>query len=155
MNEGNIMQIGTPFEIYSRPANRFVADFIGRVNFFTGKIVSPDMEGSGGVDIEFPGGRRKTLADREGSFKKGAEITLTVRPESLRLKGGSSAEQSVFGGTVIKSVYLGQLVEYEIDCGGEKPVLAVTYDPADQGFFKTGEQVGIDFSAPAAHILPE
>ncbi|MDR2258032.1 MAG: TOBE domain-containing protein [Treponema sp.] len=58
-------------------------------------------------------------------------------------------------GTVIKSVYLGQLVEYEIDCGGEKPVLAVTYDPADQGFFKTGGQVGIDFSAPAAHILPE
>jgi iron(III) transport system ATP-binding protein len=152
MNEGNIMQIGTPFEIYSRPANRFVADFIGRVNFFTGNIVSPDIEESGDVEIEFPGGGRKTLAGREGPFKRGEKITLTVRPESLRLRG--AAGQSVFGGTVIKSVYLGQLVEYEIDWGGEKPVLAVSYDPADQGFFKTGEQVGIDFSAPASHILP-
>jgi iron(III) transport system ATP-binding protein len=155
MNEGNIMQIGTPFEIYSRPANRFVADFIGRVNFFSGKVVSPDLDGTGDVEIEFPGGGRKTLAGRRGSFKNDGEIILTVRPESLRLSGGASMGQRVFSGTVTKSVYLGQLVEYEIDCGGEKPVLAVSYDPADHGFFKTGEQVGIDFSAPAAHILPE
>ena len=33
MNEGHIMQVGTPFEIYFKPANKFVADFIGRVNF--------------------------------------------------------------------------------------------------------------------------
>jgi iron(III) transport system ATP-binding protein len=152
MNEGNIMQIGTPFEIYSRPANRFVADFIGRVNFFTGTVVSADQSGTGGVEIEFPGGSRKTFPGRQGSFKQGDEITLTVRPESLRLSG--SAGHGVFSGTVTKSVYLGQLVEYEIDCGGEKPILAVTYDPADQGFFKTGEQAGIDFSVQAAHILP-
>jgi iron(III) transport system ATP-binding protein len=155
MNEGNIMQIGTPFEIYSRPANRFVADFIGRVNFFAGKIVSPDLDGTGDVEIEFPGGGRKTLSARRGPFKKGGAITLTVRPESLRLSGGASPEQSVFRGTVLKSVYLGQLVEYEIDCGGEKPVLAVSYDPADHGFFKTGEEVAIDLSAPATHIMPD
>jgi iron(III) transport system ATP-binding protein len=151
MNEGNLMQTGTPFEIYSRPANRFVADFIGRVNFFAGKIVSPDLDGTGDVEIEFSGGGRKTLAGRPGPFKRGGEITLTVRPESLRLSGGG---QGVFRGTVTKSVYLGQLVEYEIGWGGEKPILAVSYDPADHGFFKTGDQVGIDFSAPAAHILP-
>jgi iron(III) transport system ATP-binding protein len=122
MNEGNIMQTGTPFEIYSRPANRFVADFIGRVNFFTGKIVSPGLDGTGDVEIEFSGGSRKIFTGRQGSFKKGDEITLTVRPESLRLSGGVSSKQTVFSGTVTKSVYLGQLVEYEIDRGGEKPV---------------------------------
>ncbi|MCL2337215.1 MAG: ABC transporter ATP-binding protein [Firmicutes bacterium] len=147
MNEGNIMQTGTPFEIYSRPANRFVADFIGRVNFFTGRIVSAD----GDVEIEFSGGGRKSFSGKAGSYKNGQEITLAVRPESLRLKAGGGG---IFTGTVAKSVYLGQLVEYEIDCGGEKPVLAVTYDPADQGFFKTGDKVGVDFSAPASHILP-
>ena len=154
MDEGNIMQTGTPFEIYSRPANSFVADFIGRVNFFTGKVVSPAAPGgSPGVDveIEFAGGGRKTFTGRSGPFKNGQEITVTVRPESLRLKAGS---EGIFAGAVTKSIYLGQLVEYEIDCGGSKPVLAVTYDPADQGFFKTGDKVGIDFSAPASHILP-
>jgi iron(III) transport system ATP-binding protein len=150
MNGGNIMQIGTPFEIYSRPASRFVADFIGRVNFFTGRVASPAPEGTGDVEIEFAGGR-KTFSRRQGPFTKGQEITLAVRPESLRLKADG---EGIFSGTVSKSVYLGQLVEYEIDCGGDKPVLAVTYDPADQGFFKTGDKVGVDFSAPASHILP-
>jgi iron(III) transport system ATP-binding protein len=153
MDEGNIMQTGTPFEIYSRPANSFVADFIGRVNFFTGKVISPAAgeSSSGDVEIEFAGGGRKTFTDRSGPFKMGQEITLTVRPESLRLKAGADG---IFTGTVTKSIYLGQLVEYEIDCGGNKPILAVTYDPADQGFFKTGDKVGVDFSAPASHILP-
>ena len=151
MNEGNIMQTGTPFEIYSRPANSFVADFIGRVNFFTGRVVSAGEAISGDVEIEFPGGGRKKFSGKAGPFKNNQEITLAVRPESLRLKSGSGG---IFDGTVTKSVYLGQLVEYEIDCGGEKPVLAVTYDPADQGFFKTGDRVGVDFSTPASHILP-
>jgi iron(III) transport system ATP-binding protein len=155
MDEGNIMQTGTPFDIYSRPANSFVADFIGRVNFFTGRVVSCESRAgepvSRDVEVEFSGGGRKTFTGRSGHFNNGQEITLTVRPESLRL---ASESGGIFYGTVIKSVYLGQLVEYEIDCGGDKPVLAVTYDPADQGFFKTGDKVAVDFSAQASHILP-
>jgi iron(III) transport system ATP-binding protein len=148
MSEGNIMQVGTPFEIYSRPANRFVADFIGRVNFFAGRVVSG---GSGDIEVEFSGGSKKTFTGRQGNFPGGKEITVTVRPESLRL-GGEGA--GIMAGIVTKSVYLGQLVEYEIDTGGDKPVLAVTYDPVEQGFFKPGERVGMDFSSLSAHILP-
>jgi ABC-type Fe3+/spermidine/putrescine transport system ATPase subunit len=103
------------------------------------------------VEIEFQGGGRKTFNERNGPFTNGQEITLVVRPESLRLNTSGSG---IFTGTVTKSVYLGQLVEYEIDCGGDKPVLAVTYDPADQGFFNAGDKVAVDFSAPASHILP-
>jgi iron(III) transport system ATP-binding protein len=90
MDDGNIMQIGTPFEIYSRPANRFVADFIGRVNFFTGRVVSAGSPASGDVEIEFAGGGRKTFTDKSGPFKNGQDITLAVRPESLRLKTGAA-----------------------------------------------------------------
>ena len=151
MDQGNIMQLGTPYEIYSRPANRFVADFIGRVNFFSGKVVSCGKTTNGDVEIEFPGSGRKTFTERRGPFQNGQEITLAVRPESLRLKTSS---EGIFTGIVTKSVYLGQLVEYEIDCGMDKPVLAVTYDPADQGFFNKGDKVSVDFSAPASHILP-
>ncbi|MCL2381742.1 MAG: ABC transporter ATP-binding protein [Treponema sp.] len=155
MNGGDIMQIGTPFQIYSRPANRFVADFIGRVNFFAGRVVSvagsQEDSSKWDVEIELEGGGRKTFAARSGDFKSGQEAALVVRPESLRL---NSAGGGIFTGKVTKSVYLGQLVEYEIDCGGDKPVLAVTYDPADQGFLNPGDTVGLDFSAPASHILP-
>ena len=151
MHKGDIMQIGTPFEIYSRPANHFVADFIGRVNFFTGRVVSSGASANGDVEIEFPGGSRKIFTERKGAFTNGQEMTLVVRPESLRLNTTGSG---IFTGTVTKSVYLGQLVEYEIDCGGDKPVLAVTYDPADQGFLKAGDRAVVDFSAAASHILP-
>jgi hypothetical protein len=51
-------------------------------------------------------------------------------------------------------VYLGPVVEYEIDIGEEKPVLAVTHNPVETGFFKLGETVGVDFSAVSAHVLP-
>ena len=149
MSEGNIMQIGIPFEIYSRPANRFVADFIGRVNFFTGKAVSVE---SGNVEMEFSGGARKTLANRRENISAGDELAVTLRPESLRLSGDGAG---IMRGTVKRSVYLGQLVEYEIDAGLDKPVLAVTYDPAVQGFFKAGDTVGIDFPPAAAHILSQ
>jgi iron(III) transport system ATP-binding protein len=151
MNEGNIMQIGTPFEIYSRPASRFVADFIGRVNFFDGRVASGGAAGTEEAEIEFDAGGRKAISSRTRDFATGARVTVTVRPESLRLAHGDGGFMS---GKIAKVVYLGQVVEYEIDTGGEKPVLAVTHNPVEEGFFNPGEAVGIDFSPVAAHILP-
>ena len=98
-----------------------------------------------------------------------------VRPESLRLyaKGstlsgsnysgrseGSSVQshrsngQPFLEGRIDKVVYLGSVCEYEIDAGLEKPVLAVTHNPIEEGFFQPGELVGMDFNSVAAHALP-
>lgn len=144
MNEGDIMQIGTPFEIYSRPNSRFVADFIGRVNFFPGRTAAGD-------EIEFSGGGRKSVASRTSEFAPGAPVVVTVRPESLRLVHGGGGFME---GKISKMVYLGPVVEYEIETGGGKPILAVTHNPVEEGFFKPGDTVGIDFSPVAAHALP-
>ena len=151
MNEGNIMQIGTPFEIYSRPANRFVADFIGRVNFLEGRIAGTE---EGAVEVEYDGGRRKKIASRAGFFAKGDRAVLTVRPESLRLSHGSSGDAGLLAGKISKLVYLGPVVEYEIDAGFDKPILAVTHNPVEEGFFRVGESVFIDFAPASGHVLP-
>lgn len=148
MNEGNIMQIGTPFEIYSRPANSFVADFIGRVNFIQGIVLSTDNRGS---EIEFNGGIRKIVESSAAPVSAGEKVTVTVRPESLKL---SKSGGGIMEGKILKCVYLGTVVEYEIDTGKDKPVLAVTHNPVEEGFFQPGESVGIDFSPVSAHILP-
>ncbi len=150
MNEGNIMQVGTPFEIYSRPANRFVADFIGRVNFLEGTVAAVDAEG---IEIEYSGGRRKRIGSRSGSFARGDRAVITVRPESLRLGHGAPANGDGIPGRIAKLVYLGTVVEYEIDAGNDKPILAVTHNPVEEGFFRVGEEVSVDFSAKAAHVL--
>ena len=160
MNDGYIMQIGTPFEIYSRPANSFVADFIGRVNFLRGKIVAKGAEKGAtsgrtsgeGLEVEFAEMYRKRIASRAGEFSPGDSVSVTVRPESLRLTSDGSG---ILQGKINKIVYLGPVVEYEIDTGVGKPVLAVTHNPVETGFFKLGESVGIDFSPVSAHVLPD
>lgn len=149
MNEGDIMQIGTPFEIYSRPANRFVADFIGRVNFLKARVAAAGKAG-GEAELEFEGGARMGVASRSGPLSDGQEVTVTVRPESLTL---GPAGSGIMRGRIAKIVYLGATVEYEIDAGGDKPILAVTYNPVSEGILKAGEEVGVAFSPVSAHIL--
>jgi len=151
MNEGEVMQIGTPFEIYSRPANNFVADFIGRVNFIPAKVVEVKP---GGITID-AFGHQKTIPSWSGEFAKGDAIKIVIRPESLLLQGSGTGE-SFITGTIRQSVYLGRTVEYEIEADGvSSPVLAVTYNPVEEGFYKDGEKLGIDFNPEAAHILPD
>ncbi len=168
MNEGNIMQIGTPFEIYSRPLNRFVADFIGRVNFFEGTVT--EVKGQG-VRVRFNHGVDREVASCSIAFKPGDKALVVVRPESLKLVSPSSSTgngisqnasvyshpangQPFLEGKIDKVVYLGSVCEYEIDGGREKPVLAVTHNPIEEGFFQPGDLVGIDFSPISAHALP-
>jgi ABC-type Fe3+/spermidine/putrescine transport system ATPase subunit len=76
-----------------------------------------------------------------------------VRPESLVLTG-RGGEQRYGEGRVTKAVYLGSVIEYEIDAGYDKPLLAVSYDPVNGEFFKVGDRVGFSFSRRAVHLLP-
>ena len=152
MNEGNIIQIGTPFEIYSRPVNRFVADFIGRVNFFSGQAVSLAADR---IEVDFRG-FSKTFESWSGLAKEKSNVVVTVRPESLRLHHACDKSSCPLKGTISKIVYLGAVVEYEITCPElEKPVLAVTHNPVEEGFFQSGEEVFIDYNSKAAHVLFE
>jgi len=151
MNEGEVMQIGTPFEIYSRPANHFVADFIGRVNFIPGIV--KELKGDEELVVDCSG-HTKQIASRNGSFAPGDNVRIVIRPESLILKA-SDRPESFISGKIRRSVYLGPTVEYEIDVAGfSQPVLAVTYNPVEEGFYGDGEEIRIDFNPAAAHLLP-
>jgi len=161
MEKGLVMQVGSPFEVYSRPASRFVADFIGKVNFFPVTVLAA---GSSPM-VRDPRGRELPAASIDPALKAGDEALLTVRPESLRLgkdedasEGalpGSAEKTAVFGeGKVTKAVYLGSVIEYEIDAGYEKPLMALSHDPVNGEFYKVGDTVSFSFSRKAAHILP-
>jgi iron(III) transport system ATP-binding protein len=151
MEGGEVRQVGTPFEIYSRPANHFVADFIGRVNFFRGRVL--ELEGDGcTADMT---GRAIRVGSRVPTVARGSAVDVVVRPESLRLVPADEASDAVFAvGRVTKAVYLGSVVEYEMDAGRERAILAVSHDPVDSGFFRVGDRVGMEFTARAAHAIP-
>jgi len=75
MNVGVVEQIGTPQEIYDAPATRFVADFIGAMNFYDGIMVAPDQVRVGDVP----------LACRPNGHRQGESVTVAIRPEDIQL----------------------------------------------------------------------
>jgi len=82
INHGRVEQVGTPLDLYHRPANLFVAGFIGspRMNFIAAKIASA---GQNSVTVATPGGGELTLSIAAGNVKAGDEVTLGVRPEHM------------------------------------------------------------------------
>jgi iron(III) transport system ATP-binding protein len=149
MQAGRVQQEGSPFEIYARPANRFVADFIGRVNFIEGRVVA--VEGQltrldvRGVSIEVP--------SPAAPLSTGHPATLVVRPETIHLKPTVTAEPSAFRGTIRHAVYLGSTIEYEIEWG-KTTILAVIGSPVEHGILAEGAAVAFNFPPSTTHLLP-
>ncbi len=101
MSEGRILQTGAPEEIYNRPADRFVADFIGDTNFLEAQIA--EVTGRAAT-VRLPGGASVAANLPEGaSPSSGSHVTVVIRPEHARLADGAG----VLRGTVEKSVFFG------------------------------------------------
>jgi spermidine/putrescine ABC transporter ATP-binding subunit len=80
MNHGVIDQVGTATEIYDTPRTKFVADFVGQINFLPGRIISRDADWT---VVEIASGRSRVSSS--GAMPVGSSITLAIRPESLRI----------------------------------------------------------------------
>lgn len=103
MNQGRVLQVGTPVEIYERPATRFVADFIGETNFLEGRLVAFE-EGYARVEVEgFP-----LLAARPDGISPGQSVTVAIRPERIHV----SLEEPLafpnrYPGRIEEMIYIG------------------------------------------------
>ncbi len=105
MNEGCIQQVGTPEEIYLRPANTFVATFIGRSNLLEGRVVR--LGDAVGVRLE--GGHRVPLPTLAPATADGRMVKVAVRPEDfVQLEGGGLV------GVVELVTFLGRVIEYRV-----------------------------------------
>ena len=145
MNHGKIEQIGSPVEMYRFPANKFVADFIGRAEFIDGVVV----EQNEAVLIVKALGEVVTLKNVKGTFSKHQEVTLIVRPEMVRVK--KSGE--LFKGIVKRAVFLGDVIEYDVEVNG-KLLIGVETDPSVIVLFNEGEEVTVGFSEGSIQVLP-
>jgi iron(III) transport system ATP-binding protein len=146
MEAGRVQQEGRPLDIYARPANRFVADFIGRVNFLEGRVAAVRQSGLC-VDVR---GKLLEVSSTSPRFTVGESAVLVVRPETIRL---APAAGSPFVGTIRRATYLGPTVEYELDWDGAT-ILAVISSPLENGVLAERTTVAFDFPAATAHALP-
>jgi iron(III) transport system ATP-binding protein len=115
MSAGEVQQIGTPEEIYRHPANRFVAEFVGRVNLIEGLVSGGD---GGGVVVDVTDSPyRLTVHDGAGAS---GNVTVAVRPEAvtvLRLDDQSVNGTNTWEADVATVAFLGDHYEYEINAG--------------------------------------
>ncbi|MCA9973020.1 MAG: ABC transporter ATP-binding protein [Anaerolineales bacterium] len=146
MNNGRIEQVGVPTEIYRRPSNRFVADFIGRANFVEGAVRG--ME-NGRVTVDALGVTLDVPAAAV-AYRVGQQVTLVIRPEMAVINPDDGAHVS---GTVRQAAYLGSTVEYSVEVNGQLLSL-VEHDPRHVVIHRPGETIQVRFWDECLYVIP-
>lgn len=110
MNKGQIVQVGTPSDIYEFPNSRFVADFIGSVNLFEGVLVEDEPAH---VRIRCPELSSVVFVNHGISAPPGANVTVAIRPEKIEMtRTAPTATENHVEGVVTEIAYMGDLSIY-------------------------------------------
>ena len=152
MQDGVIIQVGTPREVYQFPKNAFVASFVGETNFISGKI---GQVSNGSATIETPVGTlHSETVYRE--LTQGAPVQCSIRPEALIIDGvqnGNNPAENRINAKVTAVSYLGRVEEYQL-VAADIPLKAVHYNPQTETK-KPGDTVELSISAEAVIPLPD
>ena len=129
MNGGKIVQLADPHTIYDRPADPFVADFIGSSNFFPGKVVSvnDDM-----IRVALTGfeGLPPLLAPSARALSVGNAVTVAVRPERIRIGAAAIGTENAYPVTVVESTFLGARNQILVRAGTREFRVEVEFGPS-------------------------
>ena len=144
MSRGRIEQLGTPRDIYERPATRFVADFIGASSRLVGRVTAPDrVELAPGVSLEVRVGHRLTV---------GQTVELGIRPERVLIAAGAAACANRVTGRITRLTYLGAHVEVAVELPSGQSVVGMAPEPWSPPLAVGGEiALGLP---PDAFLLP-
>jgi ABC-type Fe3+/spermidine/putrescine transport system ATPase subunit len=150
MRDGLIEQVGSPIEIYERPANEFIAAFVGYVNFMEGRIASIDEKTRNTV-INTEYGKIEITLEQD-DIANGDEVLMVIRPESVNISldcGGKG--QNVLSGTLKSYMYAGSLAKCTVMIG-ERTMIIDQYNPRDAQQFKHAEKVQVEIPR-SVHLL--
>jgi putative spermidine/putrescine transport system ATP-binding protein len=136
MNRGAIQQVADTTEIYERPANDFVADFVGESNIFHGTLTEPGV-------VTLSGGRRLLVS---GKGKVGDRLGVLIRPERFADKGDNR-----FVGDVLEAVYLGASFKLRLACDGGLEL--IVRQPARGRLPAAGQRLEVGIDAGAIHVF--
>ena len=151
MDNGKVLQVGKPRDIYERPANRFVAGFIGTANFVHGSVVK--VEGAH-QSIKTDTGEVLVATPFDGAaLTPGTRVVVSIRPECLNLSEGPAPANSrnSWSATVASRSFLGDSVDHVLSLAGLE--LAARSNPSQS--FAVGTVLQVHVSPDKAVILPE
>ncbi len=141
MHMGEILQIGTPHEVYASPQNLSVARFVGEMNFLNARVVAPGQ-------VDSPLGRLGCLLPP--ACPTGEEVTLAMRPEHLTVAYNSDQKQNGVKGKITSKNYLGDAALLEVDVSGTNLKIKL---PGENDF-AVGQQVTVLLPAERWRVYP-
>jgi len=146
MNQGAIVQVGPPLEVYEHPTNRFAAGFLGVANFLEGRVAAVSGH-EARIELAL-GGEAVAAAD---GYRPGDPAVLAVRPEKIGIAaGGSAAGTNALAGTVIGAVFSGSSTTYRVQVGDQ--VIAVFQQNSAPHLLQPDDRVTLHWSAE--HNVP-
>jgi spermidine/putrescine transport system ATP-binding protein len=165
MNHGVIEQVGTPQEIYENPRTAFVAQFIGSINRFQGKVKSATSKEA---IVNFGTGEELSVQTSPGSTRElptvspGDEVAVLIRPEKILIKPSKEITAN-FGGpnqvraTIKEIFYHGAVTRYLLECGPLKSILVTQPNSAlnQKSILKLEDSVVLQWSAQDALLMPQ
>ena len=150
MNDGQVQQIGSPTEIYERPATRFVTGFIGESNILDGRVRAIDGERLHlAVD-----GFEVTAPARDG-VTEGQQVAVVVRPEHLLL--GDEAERTGYNrlrARILDETYQGSLIRYDLDVQGTR-LVAESHNRIDRSIYPVDSEITIGWNPDGTAVLTD
>ena len=156
MEGGRLVQVGSPEEIYSMPKTRFVADFIGSSNFFSGRLMAYHadklhIKTGGGLEVMLPA---------LGNYSIGQFLNFAIRPEKIRLipKEGDMQGSNQFPGKIVYKTFLGSSVNYIIYLNDQEKVTVNTKTESSTSLsisYAVGERVRVEWQKEDCVILSD
>ncbi len=135
-----MLQIAPPNDVYARPVNLFVAQFVGEMNFVPGKV-------AGANEIESPWGKMQAAVPSGVSV--GAKVTLAIRPEHVDVQP-LTQNSSPYHGKITSKNYLGDSALFEVESNGVTLLAKLAGDSE----LDVGQKAAIDLPSNRWHVFP-
>ncbi|WP_448579800.1 ABC transporter ATP-binding protein [Thermaurantiacus sp.] len=163
MHKGSLVQVATPADLYEFPSSRLVADFIGSVNLFEGRVVEDDNDHA---VIDLPEAGIRAWLDRGSGVSETLQLWLAIRPEKMELHKrdqgqpapvmeGTPPGYNVIAGTIRDIAYLGSESVYDVELASGRRIRVIRPNLTrwDQEDFTWDEPVWLGWHAEAAAVL--
>lgn len=154
MNDGHIRQVGSPEDVYQRPSDEFVADFIGNANLLPGTVADTDDDH---YVVDLDAGTQVTL-DRStaevADMRTNTNLMLLFRPERFHISQDGNTAANTLEGTVQEVTYLGSRMDYFVDVDGNE-LHVIQQNIAGDRTSEPGDRVMLSFDADSPFAIPQ
>jgi iron(III) transport system ATP-binding protein len=158
LQTGKLMQLGPPRELYERPANRFVADFLGETNFIPAVVPTEkvDSRSDGKITMTSPIGPLSSTVWPDDLPATG-NVTVSIRPEAIRLlpsgAAGDASTENHFRGKRVDTMYLGSTAQYRLALDGDVTLKALEINPQLEDTHAHGDELALQIDPDDVVIL--